>query len=240
MYKHDAIRQNRTDIYNRHHVPFVWNKLPLIVRHSKGNYELFRCSLMVAHLQLVHCIWLHVFFCRVPCWSACLEWRWTTCDLSVGLCLHLFITLHLYWECNAKPVLISSAEYHNECEQWGKECRGLLHLCVNKVNYMAAASSKSCHIKQDGERGKQKEAVTDDNAICFGTLWRTFLSREQSIILFLLFIHTDVRFAIMAAKKKGRWLNDLSVNIFRSAHLCSVGFNSYGRCKMETVSCEFI
>lgn len=236
VYKHEAIRQNRTDIYNRHHVPFVWNKPPLIVRHSKGNYELFRCSLMVAHLQLVHCIWLHVFFCRVPCWSACLEWRWTTYDLSVGLCLHLFITLHLYWECYAKPVLISSAEYHNECETCGKECRGLLHLCINKVNYMAAASSKSCHVKQDGARGKQREAVTDDNAIFFRHPMKDIsLQRAKHHFSLLLFIHTDVRFAIMAARKKGRWLNDPSVNIFGSARLCSVGFSSYGHCKMEFI-----
>lgn len=70
-YKHDRVRQSRTEIHNRHHVPFVWNKPPLIVQHNKESYKLFRCSLMAAHLQPLTCVWLDTFFWRIPRWSAC-------------------------------------------------------------------------------------------------------------------------------------------------------------------------
>lgn len=35
--------------------------------------------------------------------------------------LNLFITLHLHWECAAKPVIVNSVEYHNECEGEGTQ-----------------------------------------------------------------------------------------------------------------------
>lgn len=113
-YKHDKVRQSLTAIHNRHRVPFVWNKPPLIVQQNKESHKLFRCSPMAAQLQPLTCIWLDVVFCRAPRWSACFKmaakYMWPRCRPAFTLMLNLFITLRLHRVCAAKPVIINSVD----------------------------------------------------------------------------------------------------------------------------------
>lgn len=84
-FQHDRVRQSITGIHIRHHVPFVWNKPPLIVQRNKGSYKLFSRSPMAAHLPPLTYFWPDVFRCDLPVW----KWHQNTCDLWVGLLFSL-------------------------------------------------------------------------------------------------------------------------------------------------------
>lgn len=138
--KHDRVRQSVTEIHNRHHVPFVWNKPPLIVQQNKEGHKLFRCSPMAAHLQLLARIWLDSLFSCTPQWSArfkmAVKYMWPPSRTVPSLpCLIYSLPTACNGAYAAKPVIVNSVKYQNECEG-EEEDQGLLQIDVNnKVKY---------------------------------------------------------------------------------------------------------